>query len=661
MVSLSLVALLVLSTVLVSSSNAAGVATGTISVVKQGTTNVSIITAGSDSINSYVTVDLYITGASGVWAWSTDISWNPHVLQLADVNEGSFLKSNPNSNTFLGGDTATTWDNENGTTKGGITCTRWVTSATGNTEGVLASLVFLVTGSGSSELTLSNAYLIDVRMSTEVHADPRDFYSDAGTNDAVVVVQSSSSAVYNVAFEQVGLPLGTEWSVHCGGQSLSSTTSTVSFSLWSGSFSYSVEVPSGYSATPSSGTVEVSNAAKTVSIEVALTEGYAVVFNQSGLPLGTEWSVTCGGQTLSSNASSLPFIFEAGSYSYSVDVHAGYEVTPSSGTVKVTNTNQTIYLTFKAGAGATTLTFEQTGLPSGVAWYVTCNNKSLSSTTSKLAFVLEAGSYQYLVENVSGYVATPSSGNITVTDSDLTVSITFALSADAYNGSGLVVDVFTGRGGNGPRAVAGAYGPQELIQMYALVQLNDAPVASQDVSFSVQDAAGSTITLRIGRTNATGHACVDYRLPWPDTDNPESLFGTWSITALATVSQMPPANDTAPFTYNYLVKTAGVQLPGNVQRGSTLELTVPVQNIAGSSMRSAVSVTVYDEVKTPIGSFVAAKTELTNSTNVDVNIAIPSWAFIGEATVYVDILTDEPHAGGVPYCPETIVHFQIIP
>src|SRR5208283_3991612 len=67
-----------------------------------------------------------------------------------------------------------------------------------------------------------------------------------------------------------------------------------------------------------------------------------------------------------------------------------------------------------------------------------------------------------------------------------------------------LIEVFTDRGGTGVGANSGAYGPQDLVQMYALVTYNNASVASQAVSFCVQNSIGSVIALRVVQTNTTG-------------------------------------------------------------------------------------------------------------------------------------------------------------
>ncbi|MEM3325620.1 MAG: S53 family peptidase, partial [Thermoplasmata archaeon] len=62
-----------------------------------------------------------------------------------------------------------------------------------------------------------------------------------------------------------------------------------------------------------------------------------------------------------------------------------------------------------------TVTFTESGLPSGTSWSVTFNSNTKSSTTNTISFTgIANGTYSYSVGAVSGYTASPSSGTITV-------------------------------------------------------------------------------------------------------------------------------------------------------------------------------------------------------------------------------------------------------
>ena len=77
-----------------------------------------------------------------------------------------------------------------------------------------------------------------------------------------VLDQSSTSppAKYTVTFTESGLPSGTTWSVTLGGIT-NSGTGSISFSEPNGTYSYSVGAVSGYTSSPSSGSLTVNGAA----------------------------------------------------------------------------------------------------------------------------------------------------------------------------------------------------------------------------------------------------------------------------------------------------------------------------------------------------------------------------------------------------------------
>ncbi len=117
---------------------------------------------------------------------------------------------------------------------------------------------------------------------------------------------------YAVSFDESGLPTGTSWSATLGGSTLSSTTSTIHFSESNGTYAYSIGLVSGYTASPSSGTITVLGGPETLT--VTFTPGppsitsFAAVPSSVTLGGGTVFEVVAvGGEgTLSYSYSSLP-------------------------------------------------------------------------------------------------------------------------------------------------------------------------------------------------------------------------------------------------------------------------------------------------------------------------------------------------------------------
>jgi PKD repeat protein len=75
--------------------------------------------------------------------------------------------------------------------------------------------------------------------------------------------------------------------------------------------------------------------------------------------------------------------------------------------------------------GKETVTFTETGLPSGTSWSVTLGGTLASSTTSTLQFAEANGSYAYSIGVVTGYGTNPSNGTLTVIGAPLSIAVAF--------------------------------------------------------------------------------------------------------------------------------------------------------------------------------------------------------------------------------------------
>ena len=63
-----------------------------LSLYQSGTTNPNIqYPSLQDPINATFKVDMYISTAAGVWGWNAGVTWDPNVIQLISVTEGSYL------------------------------------------------------------------------------------------------------------------------------------------------------------------------------------------------------------------------------------------------------------------------------------------------------------------------------------------------------------------------------------------------------------------------------------------------------------------------------------------------------------------------------------------------------------------------------------------
>ncbi len=290
------------------------------------------------------------------------------------------------------------------------------------------SLGKLNVSSGPQVLFTANSTAGLVNLTVTAHLNGK-----TATNSSTITIKKASPppSTYTVTFSEAGLPTGTSWSVTLNG-AMKSSTGNIVFMEPNGSYSFSVGVVSGYTASPTSGSFTVSGVAVSEAITfTALPPGqYSLVFSESGLPTGTNWSVSVGTTTHTSTGSTISFTEVNETYSYTVGVVAGYTATPPSGSVTVNGAPKTVSITFvKANTEATySVTFTETGLPAGTSWSVTLNGSTKSSTTATITFQEPNGSYAFTVGSVSGYTASPSSSSVKVTGAAVSQSITFTSS-----------------------------------------------------------------------------------------------------------------------------------------------------------------------------------------------------------------------------------------
>ena len=86
--------------------------------------------------------------------------------------------------------------------------------------------------------------------------------------------------------------------------------------------------------------------------------------------------------------------------------------------------SQNIYSPFSTGT-AYNVSFDESGLTSGIQWNVTLNGVSEISTANVIIFSDVNGNYTYQVAILSGYSSSPSTGTVTVNGANVTQTITF--------------------------------------------------------------------------------------------------------------------------------------------------------------------------------------------------------------------------------------------
>ncbi len=257
----------------------------------------------------------------------------------------------------------------------------------------------------------------------------QDTWFFSGTLWSNVTANLTNCESYGVSFTESALPSGTNWSVTLNNQTRSSTNRSITFNESNGSYAYTVGAVSGYTRSPSSGSVTINGVNKTVIITFTPFT-YAVTFSGGGLPSGTNWSVTLDRQTMYSTARSITFNESNGSYAYTVGAVSGYIPSPSSGSLTVNGAAKTVSIIFTRASAETTyvVTFIESGLHAGTSWSVTLNGSTKSSTTATITFQEPNGSYALTLGSVNGYTVGSFPETIKVNGAAVSQSITFTSS-----------------------------------------------------------------------------------------------------------------------------------------------------------------------------------------------------------------------------------------
>ncbi|MCI4368615.1 MAG: hypothetical protein L3K09_03525 [Thermoplasmata archaeon] len=261
------------------------------------------------------------------------------------------------------------------------------------------------------------------------------FHAGNWTNLTNYSAPPPSHDLFNVTFRESGLPVGVSWSVSFGNLSAQSTwvsnTSTILVeNLFNGTYGFVFGNVSGYTAHPSSGVAVVSGVDLAIGVTfspVTAAGEYTVTFNETGLPVGTSWSVELRGQAYSSSTKQVIVPLLPGSYPFVVNQVSGFSVRPNATTVTILDANVSVGVRFVPDF---TVTFEEQGLPNGTVWWVALGSLQGSTGGSAIAFGLAEGTYNFTVSTAPQYSASPGTGSLQLI-SDLTVLVVFSTPSNA--------------------------------------------------------------------------------------------------------------------------------------------------------------------------------------------------------------------------------------
>ena len=179
----------------------------------------------------------------------------------------------------------------------------------------------------------------------------------------------------------------------------------------------------------SSGVVDQVNATLAPGMLLHLVMGVAPAYplsvRESGLPVGTPWTVHVAGQEYHLTSSGVTTNLTNGSYSWSVDAVAGWSTPLYAGSLTVRGAPAVLWVNFTQVLYD--LTFTALGLGSGVNWSVTVGSTLLSGTSSSHSLRLPNGTFTFQASAGVTYVADPAAGTVDVAGSAQTTVIGFSL------------------------------------------------------------------------------------------------------------------------------------------------------------------------------------------------------------------------------------------
>jgi len=221
---------------------------------------------------------------------------------------------------------------------------------------------------------------------------------------------------------------------------------------------------------------------------------------------------------------------------------------------------------------------------------------------------------------------------------------------------GYVTDVI----GLGADQRADAFAPQENATLCVELTYGGAPIALKNVAFEVHSPHDDIVFTRQAKTNLEGIACISFRIPWPDI-NPEAIvFGDWYVYADADVAEMK-VYDTLNFTVGWIVSVTESITETPVCRGDTVDVDFNITNISHVTRSVFITITIYDDLGVPVAFMGELVTVDPGTHSYSYTLTIPTWAYVGEGTVYINLYTGaSPSNCGVCYSPEHPQTFAIL-
>lgn len=234
--------------------------------------------------------------------------------------------------------------------------------------------------------------------------------------------------ITTIIFEETGLGSAPVWYLNIKGYNTSGKITSGTYSMGLPLGSYEAIATSPYAQTYY---LNFTFSTTGQTFTIPFREQYNFSVSETGLS-NVVWYVNVTNKTgivsqMSGTGSTLTTNLINGSYNYTVaSSNKIYKPSPYDTHFTISGSSYAVREPFTSLTY--NVTFTESGLPSGTAWYVNLSNgmKSGAITTSTYSFSLTNGSVSYTIAGTSGYSANRTSGSFTVNGYNMAISVKFS-------------------------------------------------------------------------------------------------------------------------------------------------------------------------------------------------------------------------------------------
>jgi hypothetical protein len=249
----------------------------------------------------------------------------------------------------------------------------------------------------------------------------------------------------------------------------------------------------------------------------------------------------------------------------------------------------------------------------------------------------------------------------------MVASITFVRSADIH--ASIYFDIFTQKepyNGRGLNQSSDMFGPQEIVEIYAMLEKNGFPLSGKLVTFEIRGPINYTRErdiefYMVAETNSSGIAKVSFSLA---VINQTSSFGTWMVIGKTEVDGKF-YSDVLTFHVGWIIellymRTIDGKLNDQISFGigGDVGFEMVFRNNALTPKNVSIAVTIFDELMVPVNSLYLKNLLAPPNGKIQriyQKLSIPKFAVPGKAKIIAVALDEDD----VPYCPETSQDFWI--